>query len=119
MFPGFPGKIDPRMMRQAMKKMGIEETELPNVQEVIIRFSDKEVVIAPASVTKVSAMGNISWQVQGNAAERALETKLTISEEDIQTVVDQTSADKETARKEIEKQDGDLAAAILALTEKK
>ncbi|MEK6868060.1 MAG: nascent polypeptide-associated complex protein [Nanoarchaeota archaeon] len=115
----FPGKIDPRMMRQAMKKMGIEETEVPNVQEVIIRCSDKEIVIQPASVSKVSGMGNLNWQVQGTAKERALETKASISEEDVQTVMEQAGVDEDTARKAIETAGGDLAAAIMNLEDKK
>lgn len=116
MFPGM-GNIDPRAMRQAMKKMGIEEKEVPNVQEVIIRCADKDIIIAPAAVSKVSAMGNVSWQIQGNATEQSRETKATISEEDIQTVMQQAGVDKATAKKALEKHEGDLAAAILELTE--
>jgi len=115
MLPGMGG-IDPRMMKQAMKRMGIEEKELPNVQEVIIRCADKDIVISPAQVSKVAMMGNTSWQVQGNATERSRDTKPEISEDDVQTVMQQTNADKETAKQAIEKNNGDLAAAILELT---
>ncbi len=116
MLPGMAG-IDPRMMKQAMKRMGIEEKEVPNVQEVIIRCADKEIIVSPASVSKVSMMGNTSFQVQGEATERARDAKPEISEDDIQTVIDQTGADKETAKAAIEKHKGDLAAAILELTQ--
>ncbi len=118
MIPGFPGKIDPRMMKQAMKRMGIDETELADVQEVIIRFSDKVLVVAPAHVSKVSAMGNISYQVSGTTTERSLDTKPTIFEEDVQTVMEQTGVDEKTARSAIEAAEGDLAAAILELEKK-
>ena len=114
MFPGMGG-IDPRMMKQAMKRMGIEEKELPNVQEVIILCADKDIVISPAQVSKVAMMGNTSFQVQGTAIERSRDAKPEISEDDIATVVNQTGVDKETAKEAIEKHKGDLAAAILEL----
>lgn len=117
MFSGFPGNIDPRMMRQAMKKIGIQETELSGVREVIIRCSDKEIIIRPAEVSRISAMGNVSWQVQGTATERSLATSPSISEEDIETVMQQANVDKKTAQKAIEKCNGDLAAAIIELTQ--
>lgn len=111
------GNIDPRMMKQAMKKMGIEEKEVPDVREVIIRCADKDIVIAPAAVSKVSAMGNVSWQIQGNATERPRDAKPEISEEDVQTVMQQAGVDEATAKKALEKHEGDLAAAILELNE--
>lgn len=118
MFPGMGG-IDPRMMKQAMKRMGIEEKELPNVQEVIIRLAEKDIVISPAQVSRVSMMGNTSFQVQGNATEhiRKRDAKPEISDDDIQTVMEQTGANQETAKQAIEKHKGDLAAAILELNE--
>ncbi len=119
MFPGFPGsKIDPRMMKQAMRKMGIDEKELAGVQEVVIRFSDKEIVVSPVAVSQISAMGNVSWQVQGKATERSLSTKPTISDDDVRVVQEQTGADAETARGAIDAAGGDLAAAILELSKK-
>lgn len=118
MMPGFPGKIDPRMMQQAMKRMGVEEKEIPNVQEVIIRCADKDIVIAPAAVSKVKMMGNESWQITGNATEKARDTKPTISEEDVETVMEQTGADADTAREAIAAANGDLAVAIMELSKK-
>ena len=119
MFPGLGGgKIDPRMMKQAMKRMGIDETELEGVQEVIIRFSDKELVVSSPHVSKVSAMGNVSFQISGNVTERSLDTKPSISADDVQTVMEQTGADEETARDAIESAAGDLAAAIMELNKK-
>jgi nascent polypeptide-associated complex subunit alpha len=115
MFPG--GKINPKMMKQAMKRMGIQQNELEGVQEVIIRFSDKELVIKPASVSKVNAMGGVSWQVEGQATERKLDTTPDISEDDVKTVMDQAGCDEVTARHAIDAADGDLAIAIMALAE--
>ena len=111
----FPGKINPRMMQQAMKQMGVEEKEIPNVLEVIIRCADKEIIIAPAAVSKIKMMGNENWQVTGNATERTRDTTPTISDEDVETVIEQTGVDAETAREALTAFKGDLAAAILEL----
>ncbi len=35
MIPG--GRVNPRQMRQAMKRLGIEQEELAGVEEVVIR----------------------------------------------------------------------------------
>ena len=105
------------MMKQAMKKMGIQQTDLEGVEEVIIRCSDKELIIKPAKVSKVSAMGNESWQVEGHVTERKKDSTPSISEDDIQTVMDQAGCDEEMAKKAIEAAEGDLAVAILALKE--
>src|SRR3989442_1137674 len=49
MIPG--GRVNPRQMRQAMKRMGIEQEELEGVEEVIIRTASKEYVIRDPNVT--------------------------------------------------------------------
>lgn len=110
MFP----KINPKMMKQAMKQMGIKEEVLDGVEEVIIRFSDKELVIKPAQVSKVHAMGNDSWQVQGDATERKVNA---FSPEDVKTVMNQAGCDEDKAKEALTAADGDLAIAILALKE--
>ena len=53
MIPG--GRVNPRQMRQAMKRMGIEQEELDGVEEVVIRTADKEYVIRNAAVTAITA----------------------------------------------------------------
>jgi len=94
--------------------MGIKEQTLEGVEEVIIRFSDKELIIKPAQVSKVHAMGNDSWQVQGDAREQRLAA---FSPEDVKTVMDQTNCDEDKAKEALTAADGDLAIAILALKE--
>lgn len=112
MIPG----MDPRMMKQAMRKMGMEQEEL-EATEVIIRTAEKEIVFSQPSVSKVKMMGQESWQISGEYEERSRDSKVEISEDDIQTVVAQTGKHSEEARKAIEKHNGDLAAAILELSE--
>jgi nascent polypeptide-associated complex subunit alpha len=105
-------------MQQAMKKMGIQQTEIPAI-EVIIRMEDKEIVIADPSVQKVNMMGQESFQVSGRVEERELSSSKTpeISEEDVKTVMEQAGVDEETAKKALEEANGDLAEAIMKLKE--
>ena len=108
--------INSRQMQQAMKRMGIQQQEIP-ATEVIIRTAEKEIVITNPSVQKVNMMGQWSYQVSGPEQERSLDTIPEINEEDIQTVMEQTGADEATAKAAIEEADGDLAQAILNLSD--
>ncbi len=117
--------MNPRQMKSMMKKMGIKQVEIP-ASEVIIKTDEKEIVITDPQVSKVNMMGQQTYQVIGEAEERPLtpETstepkELEISDEDVQTVVDQTGVDKQTVLEKIKEHQGDLAAAILALKSEK
>src|SRR5947199_3673443 len=63
MIPG--GRANPRQMRQAMKRLGIEQEQLDDVEEVITRTATKEYVIRDANVTAMTAQGQKIWTVVG------------------------------------------------------
>lgn len=108
--------MNPRAMKQAMRKMGIQQQDL-DATEVIIRTKEKEIVIANPQVAKINMMGQETYQVVGEAEERSINKEPEINEEDIKTVVEQTGADEAKAKETIEKHSGDLAAAIMELKE--
>ncbi len=112
MIPG----MNPRKMQQMMKQMGIQQSEL-NAKKVIIQLEDKNLIINNPSVQKVNMMGQENYQISGNVTEEQHDTAPTISQEDIQTVMDQAGVNQEIAKAEIEKADGDLAQAIMNLTQ--
>ncbi|OYT32546.1 nascent polypeptide-associated complex protein [Candidatus Woesearchaeota archaeon] len=112
MIPG----INPRDMARAMKKMGIKQTEI-KAQEVIIKCPDKDIIITEPQVAKVNMMGQETWQITGKAQEQEKNTEPEIKEEDIETVIQQTNATKEEALEAIKKAKGDLAQAILDLSQ--
>ena len=98
--------------------MGMNMGEMPDVQEVIFKTSDKEIVIENAQVAVLEMQGQKIFQVTGQMSERALETEtaaVTIPEEDVQLVADQTGKSLEDAQRALESSDGDLAKAILLL----
>jgi nascent polypeptide-associated complex subunit alpha len=110
MIPG----MNPRQMAQAMKRLGIQQVEIP-ATEVIIRTPDKELVISDPQVSKVNMMGQETIQVIGHIHEREISSEPDISDDDVNTVMEQTDSSKEDAYDAIKKNKGDLAAAILSL----
>lgn len=105
-------------MQQAMKRMGIQQVDIPAVK-VIIQTEDKELVFSHPTVAKVNMMGQETYQIVGEAEERSLSFTPEISEDDIKTVMEQTGVSKEEAQKAIEEAKGDLAEAILKLQKTK
>ena len=110
MFPG----MNSRKVAQMMKKMGIQQVEIP-ATEVIIKTPNKEIIITEPQVSKVNMMGQETFQIMGNIIERELSTEPEINEEDIQTVMEQADVPEDEARKAINDSKGDLAKAILSL----
>lgn len=111
-------RISPRNAKRMMQRMGMNMGEMPDVQEVIFRTSDKEIVVENPQVAVLDMQGQKIFQVTGEVNERALETqtaKVTIPEEDAQLVADQTGKSMEDAKRALEASDGDLAKAILLL----
>lgn len=108
MFPG----MNPRDVKKAMKRMGIEQRDIDAVQ-VIIKTRSKELVIDNPQVAEVMMMGQKTYQITGEAVERSLEAE--ISEEDIETVAQQAEVSKKEAEQALRDSKGDLAQAIMNL----
>jgi len=108
MFPG----VNPRQMQQMMKKMGIQQQEIP-ATEVIIKTEDKTLIITNPQVSKVNMMGQETFQITGEIHQQ--ENTPEISEEDIKTVTEQTACSEEEAKQTLEETQGDLAEAIIKL----
>ncbi len=114
MFPGLGKGINPRKMASMMKQMGIDVNEIENVEEVIIRTAQKDIVFKDAQVTIMDARGMKTYQVMGTPQEFVREVK--IPEEDIKLVMEQAKSSETDARNTLIETKGDIAAAILKLT---
>ncbi len=99
-------KINPAMLKQAMKQMGIKEEKI-DATEVIIKTNNKNLIIRNPTVSKINAMGQETIQIIGDIEEE--------SNEDVEMIAGQTGADKETIIKTLEKNKGDIAKTILDL----
>ncbi len=114
--------MNPRQMQQMMRKMGIQQEDI-DAEQVIIVCSDKKIVINNPSIQKVNMSGSKSYQISGNESieplDEPVEEILELTEEDINTVMDQTKCSEQEAVKALEDTNGNIAEAIILLTAEK
>jgi len=108
-------RVSPREAKRMMQRMGLSMEGIPDVEEVIIRTSAKEIVVENPEVAVLDLHGQKIFQVTGQVTEKTVEKKIEIPEEDVRLVADQTGKSVEEARKALEETGGDLAKAILLL----
>ena len=123
------GPQDMKKMMRKMKKQGqMDFDEVQNVEVVIIRTADKEIVIPEAQVTKLMIPGQGEmYQIIGESTEHSKgaggpeikeeETpiEMEVSPEDAQLVAGQAGVSIEEATAALKQTEGDLAKAILLL----
>ena len=111
MFPN----IDPRQMKQMMKKMGMAQEDII-ANRVVIETDNGDIIINNPSVQKVFMQGNSTYQISGGeeSSNKIVEekVKLEITQEDIDLVSTQAKISKEEAKKLLEENNCDIAQAI-------
>jgi len=111
-------RVSPREAKRMMQRMGLSMGEMPDVQQVIFKTSTKEIVVENPAVAVLDMKGQKIFQVTGEKiVEKAIEKKVTIQEEDVQLVATQAKVSVEEARAALEQTKGDLAQAILLLSQ--
>jgi nascent polypeptide-associated complex subunit alpha len=131
------GKSGPKDMKRMMRKLSkqgqMDFEELENVEEVIIKQADKEIVIEKPQVTRLQMPGQGEvFQVVGAGAERsktaaeegeteeiASSEEVEVSPEDAQLVASQAGVSLEEGIAALKQSGGDLAKAILFLKQSK
>jgi len=130
------GQSSPKDMKRAMKKLSkqgnMDFEELENVEEVIIRQAEKEIVIERPQVTKIQMPGQGEvFQVIGTGTERSKTAEegqheivpsvqeVEVSPEDAQLVASQAGVSIEEGIAALKETGGDLAKAILFLKQSK
>lgn len=108
-----PGGMDPKKMQAMMRQMGIKSEEIPS-SKVVIETESGALVIENPQVVKVTMQGQTSFQISGDVKKEER-----ISDEDIKMVMEQAGCSDEDARAALEKNEGDIAQAILSLSEGK
>lgn len=115
--------MNPREQKRMMQRMGMNMDSVSDVEQVIIRTADKDIVIDEPEVAILQVQGQKMYQIiGGQVSEQASSlrgatapTKPAFSEEDVQLVADQTGKSLDKAREALKEADGDLAKAILLL----
>ena len=112
-------RMNPREAKRMMQRMGMNMDSVPDVEQVIIKTSSKEITIEQPEVAILEMQGQKIFQVAGGkVTEKVSErkaAKFAVSEEDVKLVADQTGKSIDEARKALEECEGDLAKAILLL----
>ncbi|MFA7398672.1 MAG: nascent polypeptide-associated complex protein [Crenarchaeota archaeon] len=117
-------RMNPREQKRMMQRMGMNMNSVADVQQVIIRTLDKDIVIDAPEVAILQVQGQKMYQIiGGQVSEQApsgrigtvVPAKQAFSEEDIQLVADQTGKSLQRAKEALIEADGDLAKAILLL----
>jgi nascent polypeptide-associated complex subunit alpha len=119
MMPG--GRMNPKQMKAMMKRMGISQEDIEDVEEVVIKTRTKEIVFKDAAVTSMTVQGQKTYQIVGTPQERARKKEEGhteeggIPDEDIKLVMSQTGCSAAEAKKALQETDGAPAEAILKL----
>jgi nascent polypeptide-associated complex subunit alpha len=109
----FPGRMNPRKMKQMMNKLGMEMTPLEGVDRIVISTAKGDYIFDAAEVVAMTMQGVKTFQITG---EPRFEAKApAVSEEDVRLVMEQTKAPEEKVRKTLAEMKGDIAEAILRL----
>ncbi|MFP4006063.1 MAG: nascent polypeptide-associated complex protein [Candidatus Hadarchaeia archaeon] len=109
------GNLNPSKVKKMMKQMGVEMEELDNVEEVVVKLSDKELVFSSPQVQVTEAGGQKTYQVIGEPEERELEVE--VENDDIEMVMEQANVSEEEAIQALEETKGNIAQAVVNLTE--
>ena len=115
--------MNPREQKRMMQRMGMNMDSVADVQQVIIRTADKDIVIDEPEVAILQVQGQKMYQIiGGQVSEQApsqrgatAAAKPSFNEEDVQLVADQTGKSLEKAKEALQECGGDLAKAILLL----
>ena len=109
------GGINPSQMKSMMKQMGIKQEDIDASRVIIEKNDGKKIVIDNPTVQKMVMQGQESWQITGEAREESAAEE--ISEEDVKMVAEKTGKSEKEARKALEEVNGDIAEAIVKLSE--
>ena len=96
MIPG----MNSRQMKQMMRQMGMQQVDVEAVR-VVIETPEKNIVFDNLRSRKVNMMGQDTWQLTGNFHEEAKDTSAEISDEDVNTVVEQTGVSLKLQKKRL------------------
>jgi len=113
-------RINPREAKRMMQRMGMSMGAMPDVEQVIFKTSSKEIIVENPDVAVMEMQGQKIFQVTGEKIiEKPIEKAVRIPEEDVQLVATQAGVSLDQARAALEQTKGDLAQAVLLLSQTK
>lgn len=110
-----PG-VNPRQMKAMMRQMGMSQVDI-DATKVIIETKDAKIIFNNPEVQKITMQGQTTFQISGQYEEKENKPNIKISQDDIDLVSTQAKVDASTAKLALEKSQGDIAQAIIELTQ--
>ena len=116
--------LNPRDLKRLMKRFGVNIEEVRDVKTVTLSLSDKDIIIRNPQVIVMNVQGQKIYQIVATS-EEIVESKeaeveeVNFSEEDVSFIMEQTGVSREVAINALREAGGDIAKAIMLLTEKK
>ncbi len=111
MIPG----VNPKQMKAMMKKLGMKMEQFEDVERVIVYTKKGNYIFENAEVVATTMQGATTYQLSGDM--RFEEAETVIPDEDVAMVAEQASVSKEAALAALKETNGDIAEAILKLSE--
>jgi len=120
-------RFSPGELKRQLKRLGLKNVDIDTIdaEEVIVRRHDgKELVLTAPQVLIVKMPGGaIMMQVTAQHVEEREavtdEPSPAFSEDDVKLVAEQTGVSLEEAKRALEEAEGDIAAAIMLIEERK
>lgn len=115
----------PRDLERQLRRMGLKVEELKEVKLVLIETSDREIMIENPQVFMMVLKDQKIFQIIGSNVKEIREVEkreseaVSISDDDIKFVMEQTGASYEEARDLLKRAGGDIAKAIMIYNEEK
>ncbi len=108
-----PGGMSPQQINKLMKSMGMKPNSIQSLK-VTIECEDKNIVINNPQVVEIEMQGKRTYQISGDVVKEER-----ISEDDLKMVMEQANVGEIEAKKALEVSNGDIAEAIIKLSEEK
>jgi nascent polypeptide-associated complex subunit alpha len=110
-----PGGINPKKMKQMMKQLGMQVEQIEDVEQVLIITPKGKYIFDAAEVSAMTMQGVTTFQIAGQPRFEAAAPA--IPDDDVKLVMEQTNKTEEAARAALVAAKGDIAEAILKLSQ--
>ena len=98
-----------------MKQLGMKQESVDAI-EVIVRTPDKELIFTQPDLQQITMQGQTTFQLSGDFTTKERAAEITISDDDVSLVATEAKVSNEEAKAALEKNNGDIAEAIVSLS---
>ncbi|EHP68287.1 transcription factor [Metallosphaera yellowstonensis MK1] len=108
-------KVKPKDLKK-LERLGVKAENI-NATRVVIETPEENIIVDSPIVTKANVMGQEAITVMGQIRVEKKSQPSTYKDEDVRFIMEQTGKSEAEAKEALAKAGGDIAKAILLLTE--